>query len=149
MHGAVELVHATAIALAGKAALIRGPSGSGKSDLAFRCLSAAPGPLVPEPARLVADDQVRLAVAQGRLLASAPEAIRGLIEVRGLGLIEVGCVESAEVRLVVELAPSHMIERLPGEETLELLGVSVPRLRVAPFEPSAPTKLLLALYRIP
>src|SRR5689334_23520913 len=53
---ASENVHATAIALGGNAALIRGAPGSGKSDLALRCLAIAPTALVPCPASLVADD---------------------------------------------------------------------------------------------
>ena len=150
MDGASELVHATAIALGSKAALLRGAPGSGKSDLALRCLAQAPGPLVPEQARLVSDDQVRIARTDGRLLASAPETIRGMIEVRGLGLLRVDCIDSAEVRLVVQLVAPEAIERLPDPETaVELCGVRLPLLLLAPFEASAPLKLLLALYRAP
>ena len=148
MDGASELVHATAIALGAKVALLRGPPGSGKSDLALRCLAQPPGPLVPEPALLVSDDQVRLTAAGGRLTATAPETIRGMIEVRGLGLLRLDCIDSAEVRLVVQLVSPEAIERLPDPgAVVELCGVRLPLLLLAPFQASAPLKLLLALYR--
>ncbi len=75
------LVHATAVAIEGEAVLLRGPSGSGKSDLALR--------LIDGGAQLVADDQTLLRRAGGRVLASAPPAIAGLLEVRGVGVVRV------------------------------------------------------------
>lgn len=146
MDGALELIHATAIAVGNDAALIRGPSGSGKSDLALRCLALAPGTLIPAPAGLVSDDQVCLERVGERLRASAPPAIRGKLEVRGMGILSVPAVESAELVLVADLVSPSEIERLPDPiPSLNLLGVEVPLLRLAPFEQSAPVKLLLAL----
>jgi HPr kinase/phosphorylase len=101
--------HGTAIAVAGRAALIVGPSGAGKSDLALRCLALAPSPLWPEPARLVADDRVILSPQAGRLRVSAPATIRDRLEVRGMGIVEIPCVESADLVLVVELAEAAAI----------------------------------------
>jgi serine kinase of HPr protein (carbohydrate metabolism regulator) len=143
-----QTTHGTAIAMGGHAALIVGPSGAGKSDLALRCLALAPSPLLPEPARLVADDRVILSPQGGRLRASAPATIRDRLEVRGLGILEIPCVESADLVLVVELAEPAAIERLPDPPPQRaFLGVSLPVLRLAPFEASAPVKLLLALAR--
>ena len=148
MDGAAELVNATAIALAGRAALIRGPSGSGKSDLALRCLAQGASPLLPGAARLVADDWVRVVRAVDTLRAEAPEAILGKLEVRGMGIVTVEYAGPAEVALVVEISPAADIERLPDETVrAKLLNHPLPLLRVAAFEPSAPVKVLLALAR--
>jgi HPr kinase/phosphorylase len=144
--GAFELVHATAVAVAGQAVLIRGPSGSGKSDLALRCLAAAPSPLLPVPAELVADDQVRIERIGARLRASAPPAIRDRLEVRGIGIVAVPAVSAADVILIADLVPPAEIERLPDPmPAVSILGIELPVIRLAPFEQSAPVKLLMAL----
>jgi len=144
--GAFELVHATAVAVGGQAVLIRGPSGSGKSDLALRCLAVAPSPLIPAPAELVADDQVRIERIGERLRASAPPSIRDKLEVRGIGILAVPAVPAADVILIAHLASSVEIERFPDPmSAVNLLGIEVPVLRLAPFEQSAPIKLLVAL----
>jgi serine kinase of HPr protein (carbohydrate metabolism regulator) len=143
-----QTTHGTAIAAGGRAALIVGPSGSGKSDLALRCLVLAPSPLFPAPARLVADDRVLITLEGGRLRVAAPASIRDRVEVRGLGIVEVPSVESADLVLLVDLAKAGPIERLPDPEPRRTIqGVSLPVLRLAPFEASAPVKLLLALAR--
>jgi HPr kinase/phosphorylase len=138
--------HGTAIAVSGRAALIVGPSGAGKSDLALRCLAVAPTALIPAAAQLVGDDQVVISLAAGRLRVAAPETIRGKLEVRGIGIVSVPCVASADLALVVELVAPGGVERLPDPPpTRSIMGVSTPVLRLAPFEPAAPVKLLLAL----
>ncbi len=139
------IVHATAVAVGDDAALIRGASGAGKSDLALRCLAAAPSPLVGLAARLVADDQVQLERVEGTLRASAPASIRGKLEVRGIGIVTVPYVADARVALLVDLVASSEIERMPAAEAEDLIGVRVPVLRLAAFESSAPAKLFLAL----
>ncbi len=150
---AAELVHATAIALGGRAALIRGPSGAGKSDLALRCLALAPSALLPEAAQLVSDDQVHLELREGAIHARAPAAIAGLIEVRGIGILRLEkCAVEARVALAVDLllpqdpAPDRHPDPWP---LMTLLGVTLPLLRLQPFEASAPVKLLLALRNGP
>lgn len=146
MDGAAELVNATAIAIAGRAALIRGPSGSGKSDLALRCLAQGTSPLLPGPALLIADDWVRVIRAGGGLRAEAPETILGKLEVRGLGIVTVEYAGPADVALVVEISPAAEIERLPDETAqANLMELPLPLLRVAAFEASAAVKVLLAL----
>ena len=140
------LLHATAISLSGFAALIVGPSGSGKSDLALRCLAEAPNGLIAHAATLVADDQTILAPRDGRLIATAPASISGRIEVRGLGIVTVPTAREATVALVVDLR-AHLAERLPPEPLprTDIFGHSVAQMFLAPFEASAPLKLLLAL----
>lgn len=131
------LVHATSVLLDGIGVLIRGPSGSGKSDLALR--------LIDGGAKLVADDQTVLEAQGGGISAHAPPSIAGKLEVRGLGIVGVPWVASARLGLVVDLVPPARIDRLPEAATLTLLGVILPRLDLSPFEASAPAKLRLAV----
>jgi serine kinase of HPr protein (carbohydrate metabolism regulator) len=121
-----------------KGVLIEGGSGSGKSDLALRCLAHG--------FRLVADDRTRLWVSQGRLFGAAPEPLAGLIELRGLGVLPEPTRRFAEVRLVARcLEPADPLERLPDRDTRVLMGVTLPKVGVRPFEASAPQKLARAL----
>jgi len=149
LEDAIENHHGTAIALGANAALIRGAPGSGKSDLALRCLAVAPTALVPCPTLLVADDYVQISRTGPRLVAEAPATIRGKLEVRGVGIVTVPCVASAELVLVADLVTPDRIERFPDPppETA-IMGVRLPLLYLAPFEAAAPVKLLLALVQI-
>jgi HPr kinase/phosphorylase len=146
---ATELVHGTCVALGRTAALLRGPSGSGKSDLALRFLFLARrGPAALEAPILVADDQVCLVRNDGRILAKSPDTIRGKMEVRGVGIVEVKSLMEAELALVVDLMPGAEIERLPeGNVKARLLGIELPLVRLFPWEASAPIKLAIALAR--
>jgi HPr kinase/phosphorylase len=124
-------VHASAVLVGARAVLIRGPSASGKSRLALELLEAArTGSL--RFARLVADDRVHLQAVSGRLLARPPEALAGLIEVRGIGLLRVTHEPCAVIGLVVDLAAPDA-ERLPAADgrTTEISGIRLPRLLVA------------------
>ncbi len=130
-------LHATCIAIEGAAVLLRGTSGSGKSDLALR--------LIDEGAQLVADDRTDLARAGDTVMASPPAAIAGKIEVRGVGIVEVPSLARAPVRLLVDLVPPKAMTRLPEPRQAELLGIVLPVIALAPFEASAPAKLRAAL----
>ena len=149
MADASEIVHGTCVALGRTAALLRGPSGSGKSDLALRFLFLARrGPAALEAPILVADDQVCLTRNGASLAARAPESIRGKIEVRGIGIVEVKSTEDAELALVVDLVPAGEIERLPDNAaTVRLMGLDLPLVRLSPWEASAPIKLAVALAK--
>jgi serine kinase of HPr protein (carbohydrate metabolism regulator) len=146
---ATELAHGTCVALGRTAALLRGPSGTGKSDLALRFLFLARrGPAALEPPILVADDQVWLVRHGEKILVRPPETIRGRMEVRGIGIVEVKSLAEADLALVVDLAPAAAIERMPqGQTTTRLLGVEVPTIALFPWECSAPIKLAIALAR--
>jgi len=128
-------LHATCIAIGGVGVLLRGPSGGGKSDLALRAIGAG--------AVLVADDRVDLAVQGGALVARPPAALAGLLEVRGIGIVRLPHAAEVGVGIVVDLVPAREIERLPAPQTIELIGFTVPRGALAPFEASAVDKLRL------
>lgn len=142
-------LHGTAVAVEGRAVLIRGASGSGKSDLALRAIAMGPSGLLPASAALVADDRVIVEPRNGALMISAPTVLKGLLEVRGIGIVNLDATDEARLVLVADLTEGESIERLPEEgETTEILpGWPVPRVRIAPFEASAAAKLLLALSR--
>lgn len=143
-----ELQHGTVVALGRHAALIRGPSGSGKSDLALRCIDHPPGGLITERTLLVADDQVWVERQPKSLIASPPDTIRGLIEIRGIGVVSVPFATHAELALVVDLVAAERIDRLPDPMPhIQILGIDLPLLNISPFESTAALKVLLALNR--
>ena len=130
-------IHGTAIALGGEGVLLRGPSGSGKSDLALR--------LIDGGARLIADDQTELRDIGGAPRLSAPAAIAGRMEIRGLGIVPVPYQASAPLRLVVDLCPPDAIERMPEPGQCRFFDYDIALIALAPFEASATAKLRAAL----
>ena len=137
--------HGTCVAQGEVAVLLRGPSGSGKSDLAYRFLNL-PNPGHSNFPHLVADDQVILTRQGGQIFVAPPPAIKGKLELRGIGIIELPYLENAELRLIVDLHPPGEIERLPERNiTDEILDLKLPLIRLTPFEPSAALKLRAAI----
>jgi serine kinase of HPr protein (carbohydrate metabolism regulator) len=100
--------------------------------------------LIDEGARLVADDQVELTLTGNRVVARAPERLRGLIEARGVGILRLDAVPDSPLLLVADLAAPDTIERMPEPATTQLLGVDLPCLRINPFAASATAKLRFA-----
>ena len=134
-----ETLHASTVALDGRAVLITGHSGSGKSDLALRLLDRG--------FKLVSDDQTMVRLDGERLLASPPANIAGKLEVRGIGIVELAHADNVPVALIVALTSE--ILRMPDENRTELiLGVPVPLVAVDPAPPSAASKVALALDRM-
>ncbi|WP_373475784.1 HPr kinase/phosphorylase [Sphingorhabdus sp.] len=132
-------VHATAIAINYHGVLLVGPSGSGKSDLALR--------LIDRGAVLVSDDIVYVEQSEGKPLLRAAPNIEGRIELRGVGIIEVLHTKYAAMRMVAEMAPSY--ERIPPENlSTDIAGYSVPLVKIAALEASAPLKVEYALRSI-
>ncbi len=131
-------IHASAVLLGRRAVLIRGPSGSGKSRLALELIDLVRSGSLAF-ARLVADDRVLIEARYGRLIARPPEALAGLIEVRGVGLMRLAHEASAVVGLIVDLAAPDA-QRLPEPvaQTTEIEGLLLPRLAVASTDAALP-----------
>jgi serine kinase of HPr protein (carbohydrate metabolism regulator) len=130
-------IHATAIAIDEQGILLRGPSRSGKSDLALR--------LIEQGARLISDDRVQLIKKGPDLVAFAPDTIKDLFEVRHLGILKLQSLEAAPIRLVIDLCPAEELERMPQPSYIEIDGVELAHLRLNPFEQSAAAKVSLGL----
>jgi serine kinase of HPr protein (carbohydrate metabolism regulator) len=127
----VPTIHACAVLVGARALLIRGPAGAGKSQLALGLIQAATSGRLAF-VRLIADDRVHVAATHGRLIAQAPASLAGLMEVRGIGIRRLPYEPMAVVRLVVDLATAAERMPQPAATQVEIEGVSLPRLAVAP-----------------
>ena len=134
-----ETVHASTVASNGRAVLITGPSGSGKSDLALRLLDRG--------FTLVSDDQTVVKKDGNRLLASAPPTIAGKLEIRGIGIIDMERLDNVPLALIVELTSD--IQRLPDDSRERpILGVKLLLITIDAMTASAPSKVAIALDRM-
>lgn len=144
-------IHATLVSLENNGILLLGPSASGKSDLALRFI------MTPFPAHfsadkqdrygeLVADDQVCLTIKENILWGSAPDNLKGMIEVRHLGIRTIPYKAATPVTHAVMLKNYKELERYPDESLTysPMQGVTLPLKYLDPFEPSAISKLFLA-----
>lgn len=125
-------IHASAALFGARAVLVRGPSGSGKSAFVLALLRAARSGAHPF-ARLVADDRAIITPRNGQLIVSPADNLKGLIEVRGLGILRLPYEPSAVVGSVVDLDAADA-ERMPAHAAREtvIAGVRIARLAVAP-----------------
>jgi serine kinase of HPr protein (carbohydrate metabolism regulator) len=126
------------VAMDGRAVLIEGASGSGKSSLALA--------LIDRGAVLIGDDGVRLEVRGPCLHAYPPPHIEGLLEVRNLGLLTFPTAADLPVALVVRLdagAPRF----IEAAETTEIAGIALPLVRLWPESPVLAQKAAIALER--
>jgi len=134
-----ETIHASTVALDGRAVLITGPSGSGKSDLALRLLDRG--------FALVSDDQTIVKRDGDRLLATAPPTIAGKLEIRGIGIVDMDRLSDVSVALIVELTSE--IERIPDDSRERLiLGIRLPLISIDAMTASAPSKVAISLERM-
>ncbi len=137
------IVYGSAVAMqcedfAPAAVLLRGVSGRGKSDLSFRLIEAG--------GMLICDDQVVLEIRHEKIItADSVEPIRGLMEVRGVGLLKFPVASPTQLRLVVDLVLREEVPRLPEWETEDILGIPIVRLKLCAFEESAPLKIAKAI----
>ena len=120
-------IHASAALVGARGVLIRGAAGAGKSSLLLSLIYGAGNAI------LIADDRVTLAVEDGRLIASVPEALAGLLEVRGVGVVRQRYASPAVIDLVADLAPLEQCPRFPDEagRRTVISGVAVPRIFIA------------------
>lgn len=131
-------LHASCVAINGRAVLLVGASGIGKSDVALR--------LIDGGAVLVSDDQTCLSVEGDDLIASPPDQLAGLIEARHVGLLRLAHCERAAVSLYVELVGSdEALERLPEAKYYSLLDRPVRWLKLRATDASTPAKIRLAI----
>jgi HPr kinase/phosphorylase len=137
---ASETLHATCLSVQGRGILLCGPSGCGKSDLALRLINS-------HGARLVADDQVVVERRGSMLVGSAPHHLRGLFEVRGLGIVRMDHEHTAGLAMLFRLKPWQDIERMPDHPVRQfgILGIALAETDLDPAASSAPQRLLLAM----
>ena len=129
----MDLFYGTAVLYCGFGILIRGPSGSGKSDLALR--------LIDDGADLIADDQVIIKSVGEILQLSSPDKISGLIEIRGVGVVRIKYVSGVPLGLILDINPRKKLKRMPITKK-ELIGnISIPVITIDAFESSAVAKI--------
>lgn len=130
-------IHATTIEYKKKGIMILGESSSGKSDLALRLI-------MQKNAKLIADDRTEIAIKNGKIIASCPQNIKNMMEIRGIGIINMKAKKNTTISLVVELVKSREeIERLPAKETFMFADACVEKIRLYPFDCSAPDKVVI------
>lgn len=132
-------LHANCVRIGAHAVLLRGPSGSGKSGLSLRLIDAG--------GFLVSDDRTDLAARDGRLIASAPDQIAGLCEVRGIGVVR-GLPQKTEgdVRVLIDLVTDpNTVERMPEPDFEEICGIAIPRWTLCASDLAIEAKIGVAL----
>ena len=134
-----ENLHASCVASNGRAVLIAGPSGSGKSDLALRLLDRG--------FTLVSDDRTVVRKEGEKLVASAPATIKGKLEIRGIGIVDMDSIDDVPVALVVELTAD--LQRMPDDSQERfIMGSVIPLVNIDALTASAPSKVAIALDRL-
>ncbi|NNJ74430.1 MAG: aldolase [Anderseniella sp.] len=137
--------HGTCIALSyawqTAGVLLQGAPGTGKSSLALRLIDQSgfgAGSAEPIRGHLVSDDQVLLEDVDGILMATAPPAIAGLLEVRGIGITRVKNTHfPVQLDMVIAHVDAADIERIPAPQVIELAGGSLPLHKIDFSTPSA------------
>ena len=132
-------VHSSAVVLDDNGVLIMGDSGSGKSDLALR--------LIDNGATLISDDISICRKNSNNIYLYCPQEIKGLLEVREVGIITVPFVERIKLRLVVNLK-SNNNERSPKDNSFKILGIKIPIINIEGKNSSAVAKIKVKLNEI-
>ncbi len=130
-------IHATCVNIDSKGVLILGDSGSGKSDMALRLITLF-------SAKLVSDDRTDVFNDSGIIKAKAPNTLKGLLEVRGVGIVKQEYEKETKVDLVIKLT-DNKIERMPLPQSYKIEGIEIPMYYINPFESSAPSKIVTIL----
>lgn len=132
-------IHASCVAIKNQGVLLLADaSGAGKSDLALR--------LIDRGATLISDDQVALSTKGKKIIASAPKGLRGLIEVRHVGIFKLKHKATVPVALAIQLVSAReLLERLPDPRFYKCLGLNIPLIHLYPFDTASPIKVEMAL----
>lgn len=129
---------ATSVVIDGRALLIEGRPGAGKSSLALA--------LIDRGAVLVGDDSLMIEAREGRLFAHPHPNTRGLLEVRNLGLLTLPVCEEAPVALAIRLADDAP-RYVDAAESVDIAGISLPMLSLWSGSPVLHLRAELALER--
>ena len=114
----MENVHASSVELDGLGILIKGKSGSGKSQLALK--------LIMLGANLIADDQTSVFMENDQVFLQAPVSLPPGLEIRGVGMVNAPSSKKARLKVVVDLDNSES-KRLPyAKRSINILGYSFP-----------------------
>lgn len=138
----ISNIYATCISIKKAGILLLGKSGMGKSDLALRLIEN-------KGAVLVADDRTDICLKDGTIYAYAPDNIKGLLEVRGVGIVKIPYIEDIPVKMAVELVDSaEKVERMPEAEFFKFKGCRIPLIKLCAFEVSAADKIVIKLKAV-
>ena len=130
-------LHGTAIEIQGKAVLLTGKPGMGKSSLALQ--------LIDRGAHLVADDQTCLTLEKGEVYVACPNALKGLLEVRGVGIYPFPSRNKSPLNLVVEICELDEVLRLPDPTFVQYHNIPIPSLKLAKYDPLGALKVELKM----
>lgn len=130
--------HGTSLVFNKRGILLRGKSGSGKSDLALR--------LIHEGATLIADDQTDIVANGSELIAACPAPLEGKLEVRGIGIIDVPFIKQHPLHIIIDLVSWKNIERFPEKKVEQLEDVDCFFYELDPFELSIFPKIKSICY---
>jgi serine kinase of HPr protein (carbohydrate metabolism regulator) len=135
-------IHGVAVQIGRCGILIEGPAGAGKTTLAFELVERMR--MKGGHGAIIADDRCLLQAAGGRLIARAPEALAGLAELSGLGIIEISHARAGIIDLAVRLVPPEAAERMPQEASCTHCGVTLPILDAAMRKAQRNARLIFA-----
>jgi HPr kinase/phosphorylase len=136
-----DILHASAVAIDGQGVILLGPSGSGKSSLAARLIEAY-------DAALIGDDRLKLSRQGEQILARPHEALRGLIEMRGLGLVRRPYIEEATLSLAVALVAREVVPRMAAADYFSHAGARIARLHLHAHDSATPLIIHTALQTL-
>jgi len=130
-------LHGTSVEIQGSGVLICGKPGMGKSSLALQ--------LIDRGALLIADDQTLLDLEGNKLILQPPPPLRGIMEVRGVGLFPLPFQEKSFLRLCIEISEREKLERLPKPIFIEYYGIKIPLLKLNKNDPLGALKVEMKL----